>query len=101
MGISITVTRHLPARPHSLIIRRLRAASTTLFSRGFRRHDLYAFGTTLLSGGLTWMTPSTQYREFAEECLRLAEQAEHEHHRNTLKEMAEAWSQLAEEEDEI
>jgi hypothetical protein len=39
---------------------------------------------------------STQYREFAEECLRLAKQARDEHQRNILKEMAEAWSKLAE-----
>lgn len=62
---------------------------------------MHAFGTTFQSAGLIRMTPSTQYREFAEECLRLAEQAEHEHHRTILKEMAEAWSQLAEEDDEI
>ncbi len=60
---------------------------------------MYAFGTTLLSGGLIWMTSPTQYREFAEECLRLAEQAKDDHHRNILKEMAEAWSELAEEDD--
>jgi hypothetical protein len=45
------------------------------------------------------MTSSTQYREFAEECLRLAEQATDEHHQKTLKEMAEAWSKLAEQAD--
>ena len=42
------------------------------------------------------MTSSTQYREFAEECLRLAEQAKDEHQRKILKEMAEAWIKLAE-----
>ena len=45
------------------------------------------------------MTSSTQYREFAEECLRLAKQAKDEHHREMLKEMAEAWSELAKEDD--
>jgi hypothetical protein len=45
------------------------------------------------------MTPSTQYREFAEECLRLAKQANDERHRKILKEMAEVWSKLAEEAD--
>jgi hypothetical protein len=39
---------------------------------------------------------STQYREFAEECLRLAESAQDEHQRNILREIAEAWSKLAE-----
>jgi hypothetical protein len=42
---------------------------------------------------------STQYREFAEECRRLAKQATDEHHRKLLKEMAEVWSKLAEEAD--
>ena len=45
------------------------------------------------------MTSSTQYREFAEECLRLAKQTKDEHHRKVLKEMAEAWSELAKEDD--
>jgi hypothetical protein len=45
------------------------------------------------------MTSSTQYREFADECLRLAKQANDERHRKILKEMAEAWSKLAEEAD--
>ena len=45
------------------------------------------------------MTSSTQYREFAEECLRLAKQTKDEHHRKVLKEMAEAWSSLAKEGD--
>jgi hypothetical protein len=38
---------------------------------------------------------SIQYREFAEECLRLAKQAKGEHQRKILKEMAEAWIKLA------
>ena len=45
------------------------------------------------------MTPLNQYREFAEECLRLAKQANDERHRKILKEMAEVWSKLAEEAD--
>ncbi len=47
------------------------------------------------------MTSLTEYRQFAEECLRLAEQAKDEHHRNILQEMAEVWSKLAEEDDLI
>jgi hypothetical protein len=43
------------------------------------------------------MDPSTQYRSFAEECLRLAEQVESERHRRILHEMALAWSKLADE----
>lgn len=42
---------------------------------------------------------SRQYREFAEECLRLAEQANDEHHRKVLREMAEVWRNLADEAD--
>ena len=45
------------------------------------------------------MDPSTQYRSFAEECRRLAEQVESERHRRTLHEMALAWSKLADETD--
>jgi hypothetical protein len=41
------------------------------------------------------MTSSTQYRKFAEECLRLAKQAKDEHQREILKEMADAWIKLA------
>jgi hypothetical protein len=41
------------------------------------------------------MDPSTQYRSFAEECRRLAEQVESERHRRILHEMALAWSKLA------
>lgn len=49
--------------------------------------------------GFVLMTGSTQYREFAEECLRLAKQAKDEHQREILTEMAKAWSKLAEEAD--
>jgi hypothetical protein len=45
------------------------------------------------------MTSSTQYREFADDCLRLAKQANDERHRKILKEMAEEWSKLAEKTD--
>jgi hypothetical protein len=45
------------------------------------------------------MTLSTQYREFADDCLRLAKQANDERHRKILKEMAEEWSKLAEKTD--
>ena len=43
------------------------------------------------------MDPSAQYRGFAEECRRLAEQVESERHRRILHEMALAWSKLADE----
>jgi hypothetical protein len=49
--------------------------------------------------GFVPMTSSNQYRDFAEECLRLAEQAKDEHQREILKEMAKVWNKLAEEVD--
>jgi len=64
----------------------------------FRRHDLHASGTHERTAGLSpQMDPSTQYRSFAEECRRLAEQVESERHRRILYEMALAWSKLADE----
>jgi hypothetical protein len=50
--------------------------------------------------GLTEMRETTQYRDFAEECLRLAKVAKTEHERQVLHEMAETWSKLAEEADQ-
>jgi hypothetical protein len=59
------------------------------------------FGTSLLLGDFLRMQTSNQYRDFAEECERLAEKAETEkEHRRVLKEMAETWRQLANEADE-
>jgi hypothetical protein len=40
---------------------------------------------------------STEYQRFAEQCSRLAEQAETERHRKMLERMAEVWRTLAEE----
>jgi hypothetical protein len=40
---------------------------------------------------------STEYQKFAEQCDRLAQQAETERHRKMLEQMAEAWRTLAEE----
>jgi hypothetical protein len=40
------------------------------------------------------------FREFAAECDRLAEEAETEEHRRILKEMGAAWRKVAEEHDE-
>ncbi len=45
------------------------------------------------------METSAQYREFAEECDRLAKQAKTEHQRKILEEMAEAWRMVAAEAD--
>jgi hypothetical protein len=46
----------------------------------------------------TLETSSTEYQRFAEQCDRLAQQAEMERHRKMLERMAEAWRALAEEE---
>ena len=43
------------------------------------------------------MDPCAQYRGFAEECRRLAEQVKSERHRRILHEMALVWSKLADE----
>jgi hypothetical protein len=45
------------------------------------------------------METPTQYRQFAEECDRMAKQADTERHRGILKEMAEVWRQLAKDAD--
>jgi hypothetical protein len=65
---------------------------------GSGRHDAHAPGTHERTAGLSsQMDPSTQYRRFAEECRRLAEQVESDRHRRILHEMALAWSKLADE----
>jgi hypothetical protein len=43
------------------------------------------------------MRTPDQYREFAAECYRLASEAKKEEHERILREMARAWSELAEE----
>jgi hypothetical protein len=42
------------------------------------------------------MATLPQYREFADQCLQLAKLAKSERDREVLREMAEAWSRLAE-----
>jgi hypothetical protein len=46
-----------------------------------------------------YLERSAQYREFAEECNRLAEHAKTEHQRKILEEIAEAWRMVAAEAD--
>jgi hypothetical protein len=46
-----------------------------------------------------YLERSAQYREFAEECNRLAETAKADGHRKILEEMAEAWRRVAAEAD--
>jgi len=48
---------------------------------------------------ISHMETSTQYRELAEQCKWLAGHIETERHRSVLKEMAEAWKELADEAD--
>jgi hypothetical protein len=45
------------------------------------------------------METSTQYREFAKECDRLAKEAKTEQHRKVLEEIAKAWRKLAAEQE--
>jgi hypothetical protein len=45
------------------------------------------------------MQTSTQYRTFADECVRLAKAAKTERERKVLEEMATTWHMLAEEVD--
>jgi hypothetical protein len=45
------------------------------------------------------MEMAAQYREFAEQCDRLAKQAKTDDHREILEEMAEAWRMVAAEND--
>jgi hypothetical protein len=52
------------------------------------------------AGFLSMKTPS-QYREFAEDCLRLAKNAKREDERKVLQQMAETWLKLADEADQI
>ena len=47
--------------------------------------------------GCSGMDTHDKYREFAEECERLAKQAKTRAHRQILEEMARVWRQLAEE----
>jgi hypothetical protein len=43
------------------------------------------------------MRTPDQYREFAAECYRLAAETKNDAHKKILREMARAWSELAEE----
>jgi hypothetical protein len=52
-----------------------------------------------LAGGFSRMNPSKDYRKFAEECDRLARDAQTEHQRRILLEMAAAWEELADADD--
>jgi Skp family chaperone for outer membrane proteins len=45
------------------------------------------------------METSTEYRRFAQECRRLAQEAKTERHRKIMEEMAQAWERLAKEAD--
>jgi hypothetical protein len=45
------------------------------------------------------METSTEYLRFAQECRRLAREAQTERHRQIMEEMARAWDRLAKEAD--
>jgi hypothetical protein len=62
----------------------------------FQQHCSHARGTGLPIAGLFNMHTSTPYREFAEECERLAAETDNPRHREVLQEMAKVWRQLAE-----
>jgi hypothetical protein len=47
------------------------------------------------TGCFPGMETPNQYRNFAEQCRRLARKAENEEHRKILEQMADVWSQLA------
>jgi len=46
------------------------------------------------------METATEYRRFAQECRRLARNAQTERHRKIMEDMARAWDKLATEADE-
>lgn len=54
-------------------------------------------GTPSEAWGLFPMENSKQFREFAEECGRLAQRASTEEQRRVLTKLAAAWSKIAEE----
>jgi hypothetical protein len=53
----------------------------------------------IVAGGLLPVEASAQYREFAEKCDRLVEETKDPQHKQVLREMAQAWRNLADEED--
>jgi hypothetical protein len=52
------------------------------------------------AAGYSGMETGTEYRRFAQECRRLARDAQTERHRKIMEDMARAWDQLATEADE-
>jgi len=73
----------------------------------FQHHNAHFIRNSPLAGrvNFTWKRrrnigkTSAQYREFAEECDRLAKQAKTDGERKTLEKMAKAWRMVAAEAD--
>jgi uncharacterized protein (DUF1697 family) len=53
----------------------------------------------IVASGCLPMEASAQYREFAEKCDRLVEETKEPRHKLMLQEMAQAWRNLASEEE--
>ena len=64
---------------------------------GFRRHDATHSEQPGCAASYSGMESSTEYRRFAQECRRLAQEAKTERHRKIMEEMAQAWDRLAKE----
>ena len=63
-------------------------------------HSSLALEPTAVRRRYSAMETPKEFRKFAEECDRLAEQAETDHQRDALKRMAEAWKKVAAEKDQ-
>jgi hypothetical protein len=72
------------------------AAKLLTLDQARRIRGQYRQATGASEQSLKMRTPD-QYREFAAECYRFAAEAKNEEHQKILREMARAWSELAEE----
>jgi transcriptional regulator with GAF, ATPase, and Fis domain len=65
----------------------------------FPRHDSHSSGMRLDGRGSFQIATPARFRAMAEECDRLAAEAETEEHRKTLREIGQAWRKLEQEAD--